>query len=91
MIRGHWRAVKDWAYRRAMGTGSPTHVEPVRRPSEWDQFAGLWIAVKNGEVVATAANSHELVPALRALGRAGEDAVVRFVPHRSEEIVIGVG
>lgn len=91
MIKERWRGVKIWAYLRGMASVSPAHLEPVRRPLEWNEFAGLWIAVLNGEVVATAANSRELVPAIRALGKAGEDAVVRFVPHRSEEIVIGVG
>jgi hypothetical protein len=91
MIKGRWRVVKMWAYLRGMASQSTAHVEPVRRPADWNQFAGLWIAVKNGEVVATAVNSRDLVPAIRSLGPEGEDAAVRFVPHRSEEIVIGVG
>lgn len=87
----HWRVVRDWAYRRGMTRKSAPHVEPVRRPAEFDDFVGLWIAVKDGRVVATAHNSRDLVPRIREIGSAGEGAVARFVPNRSEEIVIGVG
>lgn len=86
-----WRVIRDWAYRRGMARTNSPHIEPVRRLAELDQYAGLWVAVKDGKVIASAQNSRELVPMIREIGAAGEGAVASFVPHRSEEIVIGVG
>jgi hypothetical protein len=65
--------------------------EPERRPAELDQFVGLWVAVKDGEVVACAPTSRELVPRLRDLGDVGRGAVAQFVPYHSDAIMIGVG
>lgn len=64
---------------------------PVRRPAELDQYEGLWVAVKDDKVVAVAGTSVELVPAVKDLGDAGRGAVAKFIPHRTEQIVIGVG
>jgi hypothetical protein len=51
----------------------------------------MWVAVKDGEVIAAAHNSRDLVPMVREKGPAGQGAVAQFVPQRSDEIVIGVG
>jgi hypothetical protein len=51
----------------------------------------MWIAVKDGKVIAAASNSHELVPQVRAIGEAGRGAIAQYVPERTDEIVIGVG
>ena len=51
----------------------------------------MWVAVKDGEVIAAAYNSRDLVPEVRKLGEAGHGAVAQFVPPHSDEIVIGVG
>jgi hypothetical protein len=88
MINKLLRVVKEWRYPRGMATHA---VEPVRRPDFLDNWVGMWIAVKDGEVIAAAYNSRELVPMVREKGKAGEGAVAQFVPPRSEDIVIGVG
>lgn len=46
-------------------------------------WAGMWIAVKDGKVIAAAYNSRDLVPAVRKLGEAGHGAVAQFVPPRT--------
>jgi hypothetical protein len=51
----------------------------------------MWVAVKDGEVIAAAYNSRELVPMLVAMGPAGRGAVAQYVPHHSDTITIGVG
>jgi hypothetical protein len=71
--------------------GARREIEPVPLPAGLEQWEGLWVAVKDGDVVAAAHNSRDLVVEVRKLGAAGERAVAQFVPPRSEEIVIGVG
>jgi len=51
----------------------------------------MWIAVKDGEVIAAAYDSRDLVPMVRQLGEAGRGAVAQFVPPHTDEIVIGAG
>jgi len=51
----------------------------------------MWVAVKDGEVIAAAHNSRDLVPEVRSKGEKGRGAVAQFVPHRSDDIMIGVG
>jgi hypothetical protein len=91
MIRNLWRGVKGLTYRRGMSQRRQFHVEPIRRPVGLDSYAGMWVAVKDGVVVAAAYNSRDLVPMVREKGRDGEGAVAQFVPTPSEDIVIGVG
>ncbi|HEY0358792.1 MAG TPA: hypothetical protein VGD11_09430 [Mycobacteriales bacterium] len=69
----------------------PERVEPERRLPGIDRWAGCWVAVKDGEVVAAAHSSRELVPVLQELGEKGRGAVAQYVPHRSDTIMIGVG
>jgi hypothetical protein len=51
----------------------------------------MWVAVKDGKVIAAAYNSRELVPKLAEMGPAGRGAVAQYVPPRSDTIVVGVG
>lgn len=66
-------------------------VAPERNPADLDRWAGQWVAVKDGRVVASAPTSRELVPAVQALGDAGRGAVAQYVPEYSDVIVIGLG
>ena len=66
-------------------------VEPERRLPALDQWEGMWVAVKDGKVIAAAYNSRDLVPKLVEMGPAGRGAVAQFVPRRSNTIVVGVG
>jgi hypothetical protein len=93
MTRSAWRASKTFMYFRGMGKRRrPREVEPGRLPAGLnEQYAGLWVAVKDGRVITAAESSRDLVAKVRELGAAGEGAVAQFVPPYSEEIVIGVG
>jgi hypothetical protein len=87
-----WRVAWRVAYLRAMGSRQRARrVEPERALPGLDQWSGMWIAVKDGRVIAAAHNSRDLVPMVRQLGEAGQGAVAQFVPPRTDEIVIGVG
>jgi hypothetical protein len=92
MSRRSWRVAWRVAYRRGMGSGHRTrHVEPERALPGLDQWSGMWVAVKDGKVIAAAHNSRDLVPMVRQLGEAGRGAVAQFVAPHTDEIVIGVG
>lgn len=65
--------------------------EPERALPGLDQWSGMWVAVKDGKVIAAAHNSRDLVPMVRELGEAGKGAVAQFVPPHTDEIVVGVG
>jgi len=79
-------------YLRRMGANSPgRRVEPVRRLPELDHWTGMWVAIKDGVVIAAAPTSRELVMQVRSKGEPAKGAVAQFVPAMSDEIVIGVG
>jgi hypothetical protein len=54
MLDGLWRAARRPGYRRLMA-GRAQRMEPERRLPELDRWEGLWVAVKDGHVVAAAA------------------------------------
>jgi hypothetical protein len=74
-----------------MGKQARRKVEPERRPAGIDRWAGLWVAIKDGKVIAASENSRDLVAEVRSKGPAGEGAVAQYVPQRSDDIMIGVG
>jgi hypothetical protein len=84
-----WRVPRRGGYRRGMA--KPPKVEPERLPESIKGWEGHWVALKDGKVVAAALNPHELVYKLQEMGSTAEGAVARYVPHRSDVIVIGVG
>ncbi len=87
-----WRAAWRVAYLCGMGRGRRTrHVEPERALPGLDKWSGMWVAVKDGKVIAAAYNSRDLVPMVRELGEVGHGAIAQFVPPHTDEIVIGVG
>jgi hypothetical protein len=94
MSSAAWRVVRLLAYRCGMATGRGHEpVEPERRLPELDGYIGLWVAVKDGKVIAAASTSLELVRALHELrpAGAGRGAVAQYVPRPTKEIMIGVG
>ncbi len=91
MVRQLWRVFNAPAYGRGMRRRRAPVVEREQRPADLADWAGKWVAVKDGRVIAAAHSSRELVPQVRALGLAGEGAVAQFVPPPSETVVIGVG
>src|ERR1700759_352351 len=94
MPRPPWRVARQLAYRRGMGRARRHEpMEPERRLPELDHWIGLWVAVKDGKVIAAAPTSLELVDALHKLRPvgAGRGAVAQYVPEPTDRIMIGVG
>lgn len=89
MIGTLWRVLRAPGY--AAGMGRLRRVEPERRPEGLDDWVGMWVAIKDGQVVAAAHNSRDLVPMVRSKGAAAAGAVAQYVPQRSDDVVIGVG
>jgi hypothetical protein len=87
-----WRVARLRAYRCGMGARRKS-MEPERRLPELDNYVGLWVAVKDGKVIAAASTSLELVDALHKLRPvgAGRGAVAQYVPRPTDQIMIGVG
>lgn len=54
-------------------------------------FAGQWVAVKDGRVVASHPKASEVAKALLALGEDGEGAVLQRVAGPMEAVAIGMG
>jgi hypothetical protein len=94
MTRPIWRPVRQRAYRRDMAKSRRREpMEPERRLPELDNWVGLWVAVKDGKVIAAAPTSLELVDALHKLRPvgAGKGAVAQYVPEPTDYVMIGVG
>jgi hypothetical protein len=94
MLRTLWRVARQYAYRCGMGRARRHEsVEPERRLPELDNWVGLWVAVKDGKVIAAASTSLELVDALHKLRPvgSGKGAVAQYVPEPTDRIMIGVG
>lgn len=85
------RAFNTRRYPRGMGQKRRIVPGPEPRLADLDRWVGMWVAVKDREVIAAAYNSRDLVPRVRELGPRGEGAVAQFVPPRSDAVVIGVG
>lgn len=90
MIRRLWRAVNHAHYGRSVGRSSGAF-DPERRLPGLEAYEGMWVAVKDGQVIVGAYNSGDLVRQLIEKGPAAEGAVAQFVPRREDAIVIGVG
>jgi Family of unknown function (DUF5678) len=94
MLRSRWRVARQYAYRCGMGRVQRRQpMEPERRLPELDQWVGLWVAVKDGKVIAVAPTSLELVNELHKLRPVGtgRGAVAQYVPEPTDQIMIGVG
>lgn len=64
-------------------------VEPEQHLDELDRYPGLWVAVRDGHVVAAAETSSALVADLHR--RAIRGAISRYVPRPSDSERVGVG
>jgi hypothetical protein len=94
MPRLPWCGPRQLAYRRGVAQARRHEpMEPERRLPELDRWVGLWVAVKDGKVIAAAPTSLELVDALHKLRPvgAGRGAVAQYVPEPTDRIMIGVG
>jgi uncharacterized protein DUF5678 len=87
-----WRGACLATYRCAMGIARrSSRIEPVRRSSTLDAFAGQWVAVKDGRVIAHGFNSRDVVRQMRQMGRAAEGAVLQRAPKPDEALAVGLG
>ena len=92
MLDRLWCGISRVAYFRGMARRRQTRrVEPERALPGLDRWSGMWVAVKDGKVIAAAYNSRDLVPRVKELGEAGRGAVAQFVAPHTDEIVVGVG
>lgn len=67
-------------------------VAPLRRPASLDVYAGMWVAVADGEVVAAAKTSHQLALNLHDMDhRRRERTVIEYVRPAAESYIVGVG
>jgi len=89
---GIWRAPGRLSYLRGMGIGRrSTRLEPVRRPSVLDEYAGEWVAIKDGRVIAHSPSSRQVVRQMRKLGPAAEGAVLQRSATPTEALAVGLG
>ena len=66
-------------------------IEPLPRLPAIDQYAGQWVAVKDGRVVACALRARDLVVLVRAMGADGANATVERVAGLSDSLRVGLG
>lgn len=87
-----WRGALQRKYSRDMGsTGRGRPVRPVPRLAVLDEYAGLWVAVKDGEVIAHAPTSRGVARELLRLGERAKGAVLQRVATAHEPLSVGLG
>ena len=65
---------------------------PLRRLASLDGYAGMWVAVADGEVVAAAKTSHQLALNLHNMDhRRRARTVIEYVRPAAESYIVGVG
>jgi hypothetical protein len=83
-----------WRYREDVGIGrqpGQEQVPPAQRPQDLADYAGHWVALLRGNVIASADNDRELAQKLKNLGPDGENAVMQYVRPPVSGYVVGVG
>jgi len=88
-----WRVARRLPYVRGMGgiarrSGKATLVP---RPSVLDNYAGEWVAVKDGRVIAHSSSSREVVRQMKKLGPKAEGAVLQRAASAAEALAVGLG
>ena len=87
-----WRVACTAKYRCGMGVArSGPRIEPVRRPGVLDEYAGQWVAIKDGQVIAHSTDPRDVVGEMRRLGAASEGAVLQRAPEVSDALAVGLG
>lgn len=88
-----WRILRRVGSISGYRRGMAQEWEAERGPAELygSEFAGKWVAVKDGVVIACANNARDLAPQLHEMGDRGRGAVAQYVPQHSDAIMIGVG
>lgn len=87
-----WRSSGQTPYRRVMGIARRgKRVQPVPRLQALDEYAGQWVAVKNGRVIAHSPSSREVVRQLRRMGPEAKGAVLQRAATPTEALAVGLG
>ncbi len=60
-------------------------------PAGADRYAGLWVGVKDGEVIAAASTTRELVYDLAKIGPGARGATMQRVPTAERGLLVGLG
>jgi hypothetical protein len=68
-----------------------SRISPVPRDRALDAYAGQWVALKDGAVIAHAASSRDVVRQLKRMGAAGEGAVLHRAASDDEPLSVGLG
>jgi len=90
--RSIWRVACTAKYRRGVGISRKgPRIEPARRPEALDAYAGQWVALKDGEVIAHSPDPRSVVREMRRMGQAAEGAVLQRAPEPSEALAVGLG
>ncbi len=91
--------VWKWLQRSRPGYGDPvgiarraTRVPPIRRPTGLERYAGMWVLVLDGEVVAAEKTSRDLAYRLHQMDHVKRGrAVMEYVRPTSSAYIVGAG
>jgi Family of unknown function (DUF5678) len=87
-----WRVVNGLPYRRGMGVARGSDkIPPVPRAQVLDKYAGQWVAIKDGRVIAHSPSSREVVRQMRRLGAEAEGAILQRAAEPTEALAVGLG
>ncbi len=65
-------------------------VNPIPRDKALDSYAGQWVALKDGVVVAHGSSSRDVVRQLKRMGTDGKDAVLHRAASDDEALSVGL-
>ena len=86
------RVVRKYAAHVPISRRPPQRVEPVARDKSLGAFAGMWVAVIDGQVVAAEKTSQALAYRLHNMDhRKRKRAVMEYVRPNSDAYIVGVG
>lgn len=63
--------------------------EPLRLAPDLDQYAGMWVAIKDGNVIEVRRTADEVVEALHRRDITG--AFVMRIPREDDKELVGLG
>ena len=91
-LRYWWLRCKD-GYRAPMSESPRTRrVAALPRPSELNEFEGMWVAVDGHEIIAVGETSHQLALKLHAMDYCKRRRVViEFVRPTTDSYIVGAG
>lgn len=87
-----WRRVNRASYPPAMGIARRGTPQPAEPPADLARFYGLWVAVRDGKVLAAAETPKQLVYEMSKLSPSDRrEAVMQKAHPPTGAVVIGMG